>query len=130
MKKIRTYATRLVLLIIAVQVLNLSVYGGDFYSGSYAAAQKNIGEFNHIDSLIEYVSEIILDHKNAFPENGDHSRRSSSSHQMKHISIKMIEFKKTADTPLYTASVDMPQLFNEEYKNLIPSEINPPPPKA
>lgn len=130
MKKIRTYATRLVLLVIAIQVLNLSVYGGDFYSGGYAAIKNNIGEFNHIDSLIEYVSEIILDHKNAFPENGEHSRRSSSSHQMKHICIKMIEFKKTADLPLYTVSADMPQLLNEEYKNLVPSEINPPPPKA
>lgn len=127
---VHTYAKKFVLLIIAMQILNLSVYGGDFDANFSPATHNNIGEFNQIDSLIEYVAEIMLDHKNAFPENGSHNPNSKSSHQIKHASIKMIDFKKNTEPPFYCSANSLSNFFNEDYKKLILKEINPPPPKA
>ena len=130
MKKLRTYTKKFVLLIIAIQILNLSVYGADFDCGLSSQHEIKIGEFNQIDSLVEYVAEIVLDHKNAFPENGSHNPNSKSSHQIKHSSIKMIDFRKHTEQPFYYTVVTLPEIFNEDYHKLILQEINPPPPKA
>ena len=116
------------LLVIAMQILNLSVYGMD---SNDDLKDNTIGEYNQMDSLVEYVTEIILDYKNAFPENGAHNHHSGLSHQMKHITIKMISFKKkNAPQVSYcsTHSVIIPS--KEEYKNMFSREVIPPPPKA
>lgn len=127
---VHTYAKKFVLLIIAMQILNLSVYGGDFGAGLSPTAKNSIGEFNQIDCLIEYIAEIMLDHKNAFPENGSHNTNGKSSHQIKHTSIKMIEFGKNTEQPFYCTGNTLAEIFDEDYKKLILREINPPPPKA
>ena len=114
----------------ALQILNLSVYGGDLDINFDYSQQNNIGEFNQIDSLIEYVTEIVFDYKNAFPENGSHNPNSKSSHQLKHFNIKMVAFKRTFEQPIYSIVINMPEIFNDTYTKLILKEINPPPPKA
>jgi hypothetical protein len=107
------------------------VYGGDITPYPTHENRNIIGEFNQIDSLIEYVTEIIFHDNNAFPENGNHTRHNNSQHQIKHISIKMINFKKkNADMPFYCTAPRLPEILKEEYKNLFLQEINPPPPKA
>jgi hypothetical protein len=55
------------------------------FTPMYAA--NNIGYFNDLNSAVEYISEIILGNKDAFPEYqkaGKHKQASS----FKHISIK------------------------------------------
>jgi hypothetical protein len=108
----------------------LSVYGGDFDPSLSSAHLNKIGEFNQIDSLVEYVAEIMLNHKNAFPENGSHNPNSKSSHQIKHSTIKMIDFRESTDLPFYCTTINLPEIFKDDYKKLILKEINPPPPKA
>ncbi len=118
------------MLVIAVQILNLSVYGGDFDPNTGTAHQNKIGEFNQIDSLVEYVAEIVLDHKDAFPEDGNHNPHSRSSHQLKHSIIKMVDFSRKTEMPFYCTSTDAPEASTNDYKKIILREINPPPPKA
>ncbi len=113
-----------------MQIINLSVYGADFEGGMPMQQQLQIGEVNQIDSLVEFVTEIILNHKNAFPENGSHNPNSKSSHQLKHSSIKMIAISRHTEQPVYYTSIKLPNLFKEDYNKLILKEINPPPPKA
>lgn len=127
MNTIRTYILRFVLLIVAVQILNLSVYGRDIVE---TAPSNSIGELNQIDSMIEYVAEIILDHKNAFPENGTHNHQSHTSHQMKHASFSMISFRKNTEIKRFCKTVNIHIPSKEDYKYLFAREINPPPPKA
>ena len=123
----RIYLLRFVLLVVAVQILNLSVYGQDVIK---PAQSNTLGELNQIDSMIEYVAEIILDYKNAFPENGTHNHQSHTSHQLKHGSFNMISFRKGSDVKRFcrTSNIHIPS--KEEYKNLFTREIIPPPPKA
>lgn len=128
MGKVRTYITKFMLLILALQVLNLSVYGRDCVDVSKNNA---IGEYNQMDSLAEYVTEILLDYKNVFPENGGHNRRSSMPHQLKHVTIKMVSIKKRLfEQPCPIATTAATTTFTEDYKYLFSSEITPPPPKA
>lgn len=130
LKTVKTYLLRFVLLIVAIQMLNLSVYARDFVP----PAQSNaIGETNQIDSLIEYIAEVVLDYKNAFPENGTHNHQTRTSHQLKHgnISINLlIGVRKNAEIKRYCAITDIHIPSKEDYKSLFEREIVPPPPKA
>jgi len=110
--------------------MNLSVYGADFDGGMPLQQPLQIGEQNQIDSLVEFVSEIMLNRKNAFPENGSHNPNSKSSHQLKHSTIKMIDFRKNAEQTFVYGVAKMPDSFTINYSKLVPKEINPPPPKA
>ena len=128
LKILPTFLTRLVLLVLALQILNVSVYSKDVDTD---AKDNTIGEVNQIDSVTEFVAEIILDHKNAFPEDGAHNRRSGSSHQMKHISLKIISFPKRNPTQPSCFSLRPTAILSkEEYRYLFFSEIIPPPPKV
>lgn len=128
MGKVRSYITRFLILLLALQVLNLSVYGRDCVDISNA---NTIGEYNQMDSMAEYITEILLDYKNAFPENGGHSRRSSLPHQLKHITIKMVSIKKrTFEQTCLIATAAATTTVTNNYKYLFSREITPPPPKA
>ena len=119
---------KVLLLVMAIQVLNLSVYGRDCEE---SLQQNSIGEYNQMDSLVEYVAEILLDYKNVFPENGSHNRRSSMPHQLKHVTIKMVSLKKRMfEEPCHIAAATAEMLSKEEYKYLYICDITPPPPKA
>ncbi len=126
----RVYIRKLLLLIVAVQILNLSVYGGDFDQYYFTRHEHSIGDFNEIDSLIEYVTEVVLNYKDAFPENGAHNENTSHSLLLKHISFKLIETPQQQAVPTYQASVPLFVPLKEDYKFLFFKEINPPPPKA
>ena len=117
--------SRSLLLVIALQIFNLSVNGIDFKP----LYTSNFTEFNDINSITEYISEIVLGHFNAFPEYAKKTQKQSQL--QKHISIKIINevncyqptcFEQTRTqylSPLKDSELD-------EY-NL---EINPPPPKV
>ena len=130
LKIVRTYLLRFILLLVAVQILNLSVYAHDFVS--YAKG-NTIGETNQIDSLIEYVAEVVLDYKNAFPENGTHNHQTRTSHQLKHSNISfnlLIGVRKSSEIKRYCAISNIHIPSKEDYKYLFEREVIPPPPKA
>lgn len=132
MKTLSKILSHCILIVVAVQILNMSVYGGDFDQLYLASSHPTIGEYNEIDSFIEYFEEIILGHKDAFPENGAHNDGSAhNSIQIKHISVKLFnESIKVAEVPVYDNNVTHSTPRNEDYRFLFIKNIIPPPPKA
>ena len=93
-------------------------------------ASVNISEFNDINSIAEYISEIVLDHVNAFPEYAQ--RTNNKTQNIKHVDIKI--YKPVEQTLSlinhYQTLVSYSFPLDETYSCLFPKEINPPPPKA
>ena len=122
-KKSPCYITKSVLLIVALQLLNLSIYAQDFKTLSNKTAETNICE-----SVLEYVLEVVLQHKNAIPEQSQHHK---DLHFHKHISFKAISFGIPVNTT-YAYSIKkievVPLKLTYAYQYL--QEINPPPPKV
>lgn len=115
------------LLLMALQILNLGVDAIDFQPMESSAT---IGDFNYINSMTEYVSEILMGYKDAFPEYQKESP-SSKSQLVKHFSLKFYELnfytairKEFKDDSSYIIPL------NEMYNYRFFKEINPPPPKA
>ena len=129
MNSLGSYCRKVLVLILALQILNLSVYGGEIDADSIAAPPNTIGEVNQIDFLIEYISEIILDHKNAFPEDGAHNNHSNLTHLLKHIPLKLTSNGKDKEPPYSIIGSPSPIPFQKVYKYLFLKQINPPPPK-
>jgi len=127
--KLRTYIIKFLLLVVAIQVLNLSVHGRDYNDDCLELS--TIGDVNEMDSLTEYVAEVLLDQKNLFPENGHHNRRSGMPHQAKHIVLKMVSIKRrSCEQPFYITSSKVKIPTKVDYKYLFAREITPPPPKV
>lgn len=125
-KKLLHIAQRTLLLLMALQILNLSTNAIDFQPFH----TTNLYEFNDLNTIIEYVTEIVLDHKNAFPES-EQQTTSSKAQFEKHSNIKLFipdgfAFLQKEEDPLidHTASIINP------YRYLFFKEINPPPPKC
>ena len=113
------------LLLIAIQILNLSIDAVDF-----TPLKCNTGKaFNYYNSAIEYIAETISQ-KNIFPEFP--KKPSKESQQFKHIGFKIFQPTNqnqqalAALTPANTFAV----LLNEQYRFQFYKEINPPPPKV
>lgn len=112
--------------VIALQILNLSTDSIDFHP----MATASISEFNDLNSITEYISEIVLDHVNAFPEN--EQRTNNKTQSIKHIDIKIY---KPTDLALnlntnYQMLVSYIFPSDETDSYLFSKEITPPPPKA
>jgi len=122
---VRSYITRFITLLVALQLLNLSIYAQDF-KPIYDEAGSD--ETNITETIVEYVVEVILGHTNAIPEQSQHHK---DLHFHKHVSFKAISV--SADyhldhLQLNSSASTIPLL--ESYRYLYLQEINPPPPKA
>lgn len=126
MFKVRAFLIKAVLLIVAIQILNLSVYGMMYHENG---RENALGDVNQIDSMAEYITEIILDCHNAFPENGRHDHQAHNQHQLGH-EINMIHCRKNVEMTRYSTTSFITIPSKKEYKYLFSREINPPPPKA
>ena len=73
-------------MLLALQIFNLSVSVIDFQP-IYASASL-YEEFNDLDTVIEYISEILLDYKNSFPEPEKPASNTQASFE-KHVSFKL-----------------------------------------
>lgn len=128
MKKfITNILTKGLIVLIAIQIINLSIDGVDFQP---MASKVVIADFNYLNSLTEYVSEIVLGHKDAFPEFQKESS-SSKSQIIKHLSLKLFQHENLVNKtsyPVKGTSFIVP--LTEDYKFCYFREINPPPPKA
>ena len=123
MKKSHSYITKFILIVVALQLLNLSIYAQDFKILSNNTEATNICE-----TVLEYVLEIVLDHKNAIPEQSQHHK---DLHFHKHVSFKAICFGVPVTTEHeYSIKkieiVPLKQIYAYQYLQ----EINPPPPKV
>ncbi len=115
------------LIIMACQILNLSIANVDFLPIQSA---NSLGDFNNINSAVEYITEIVLGHKDAFPEfeaKGGSQHKSSLS--LKHI--KLFQPVVVAISPLtYATILSFEYPLDEKYSFLFSKDITPPPPKV
>ena len=110
-------------MIVALQLLNLSIYAQDF-----KVLSNNTAETNICETVLEYVLEVVLDHKNAIPEQSQHHK---DLHFHKHASFKAISFvvPVTNEHEYSIKKIEIvPLKLIYAYQYL--QEINPPPPKA
>jgi len=93
--KIKYIASRALVLLLAVQILNLSMNSIDFKP----IETTNLTEFNDINTIAEFVSEIMLGKVNSFPEFATKTQKQSQL--QKHISIKIINDITTVEPEFY-----------------------------
>lgn len=124
MQKLNKHIIRVITLIVALQLLNLSIYAQDF-----TPIYNNQGntETNISETVVEFVIEVVLGHTGAIPEQSQHHK---DLHFHKHVSYKAIGFEKTvllSDTQINIAKLPIP--LQESFEDLYQQEINPQPPK-
>ena len=130
MRKLKLYIAKLLAFVVALQILNLSIYTQDFQP--ILQPSNSIGEFNEYNSVIEYVAEVVLDQDNAVPEYQNNAFSAHKDLQMhKHVTVKMIDCDLYAATPVTIADErNHVSPIADDYHFLFFKEINPPPPKA
>ncbi len=124
--KFKNLISNLVVFIMAVQILNLSIYAQDY---NPIKTTKTLYEVNEINSIAEYVGEIILNHHNQFPEypNDGHKDFQFLKHfTLTAFSVPVLKIRNCH----YTVNSSYAVPVNEHYYFLFYKEINPPPPKA
>ena len=128
----KKYITRFTVLLLALQILNLSVQSrpSSDTNDSYMLSHTQL--VNPIDHALEYIVERIMHHKNAFPEDG-------KAHSQDPIHLEKTTAFNLYLSPYYTpvmATTSHPIMlthkdaYAEGYDYLFASEINPPPPKV
>lgn len=122
MKKFKQHIIRFVTLLVALQLLNLSIYAQNFKPIFVDTSSEQV---NITETFTEFIVEVVLGHKNAIPEQKQHH----NFH--KHISFKAISLSTPYRLPeLRQHSSICAVPIKESYCSLYLSEINPPPPKA
>jgi hypothetical protein len=127
---IKNIALKIFVGFMAMQVLNLSVDAIEFHP-LITSHVNDIGDFNDLNSAAEYISEILLGHKNAFPE-FDKKPDSKQSLSFKHVDMKKYSPNIFSIEPPHFEEIIsyICPLVKEEYLPLYIKEINPPPPKT
>ena len=93
-----------------------------------ATGTASISDNNVINSIVEYVSEVVLQKVNAVPE---HNNADKNFQANKHFGVKMVKQEQVAfSTTSFTRSVRHECQFADPYYYHFSSEINPPPPKV
>lgn len=129
MTGIKLHIARLLIFIVAMQILNLSIYMQDFEP--LKTHRHTIGEINEINSIVEYVAEVVLQHKGALPEYKQQNNDHNALQLHKHAPVKMITFDDLQPKRAFdVARCTYIHPLNETYQFLFFREINPPPPKA
>lgn len=125
MNKLRLHIARFITVLVAMQILNMGLFAQDFQSLSVSSINP---ELNIINSVDEYVAEVVLHHKDAVPENNKHPHKDIQTH--KHVVFKLISFPK----PQCCSATQL--VFNNKPTAIIPvyqyqyyNDITPPPPK-
>ena len=124
MQRFNKHIIRVITLIVALQLLNLSIYAQDF-----TPIYNNQGntETNISETVVEFVIEVVLGHTGAIPEQTQHHK---DLHFHKHVSYKAIGFEKPvllSDSQINIAK--QPIHLQESFEDLYQQEINPQPPK-
>ena len=119
---------KFIVIIVAIQIIDLSIDAIDFQPIEPVAT---IGDFNYFNSVIEYVTESLLGHKDAFPEYQNESSSSKKAQLEKAISFKFSQTDGLDMQPkFFPAMAKANRIYDEDFYSLYYSEIIPPPPKA
>ena len=125
MRYFRNYIGRFFTLLIALQILNMSIDSPSAQMPSYIPNAEN---FNYIDTYVEFVVEDILKYDNAIPETKNRQQKEWQMQKQFELVFQKIEpitvsfFEEKAEKRFLNSS--------DKYAYLFIKEINPPPPKA
>jgi hypothetical protein len=126
LKKICFHIAKVFTFLVALQILNMGLFVQDFQT---LTSSSSISDHNVINSVVEYVSEVVLNKVNALPENNNKANKDLQAH--KHFNVKMIELKKPFIAMPDLVRVDKKHYsITQNYYYQFCKEINPPPPKA
>ncbi len=123
--KLKTYFSYSFVVLVALQVLNLGLYAQDFET----AKQCSGPEFNIINSVTEYIAEVRMQKRNAFPEKKEKSNQSEHESAYKFQPFKI--YFKSVNIPSQVADIqhhNYGRFIVNAYSNQ-PSDITSPPPK-
>jgi len=128
MKTLLFYSRQLLVFFMALQILNMSLDSMQFTAIS---RPNEVGTFNELNTVIEYVAEIVLGHTNAFPEYNNSKSSSKDYPVQKQIDLKIFAFETYSILQQKAnPSSDFFVPLTEKYTSAFCKEINPPPPKA
>jgi len=124
---LRKYIAYFIVALVALQVLNLGLYAQDFETIPAA----NGRQANIINSVTEYVAEVLMQKKNAFPERKESSNQSNqSSHELLFkFQLFKIAFNDLQERQ-YVATQTAPNyniFFLTPYTNCDKDIVSPPP---
>lgn len=116
-------------MLIALQILNQCTDAIDFLP---IYTTNSITDFNDINSATEYISEIVLGNKDAFPEfQTKSSGHHKSAQSFKHLNIKLHQPLTISFIPNTFVTVVLFAIpLDETYSFLFSRDITPPPHKA
>lgn len=116
---------RLLTFIVALQILNMSI---DSPNAQLPANAPDASTFNYIDTYVEFVAEVILNHVNAIPETKNRPFKEWQTQKQFELVFQKI-------VPLIIPGFDTTDeneyaTFTNTYAYQFIKEINPPPPKS
>ncbi len=123
--KLRIAFAKCITLIVALQILNISIYAQDI---DFMQPKHTISYNNEINSVAEYICEVILKHVNAFPEYPNDGHKTMQ--YLKHIDLNLFSFQHFKAQPAIITYSQYLFPNKIDYNFLFFNEINPPPPKA
>lgn len=124
MQQFRQHINRFFLLVIALQILNMSI---DCSTIEIAHIPGKVDNFNYMDTFVEYVAEVILHNDNAIPESKDRQQKDIQQH--KHIQVAIQKTEPLLQVLPIAHFIVFPQSNEDKYAYQFVKEINPPPPK-
>lgn len=126
LRKLYLHTARFFTFLVALQILNMGLF---VQSIEPLASPSSISDNNIINSVVEYVSEVMLNKINAIPESNNKANKDLQNH--KHIIVKMIELQKSSLAIAFKSdSFKIHSPLSQSYYYRFYKEINPPPPKA
>lgn len=120
------YSQRFILFIIAMQILNIGLYSQNIPT----TISESRMEQNIINSITEYIAEVVLKKADAFPENTNNNQDNNDTFFVKMWAFNL--FNETAtEINFYDTKVikSYSVLTNQKITNY-EAEIIPPPPKV
>ena len=128
MKKVfKKYITNFILLVLALQTLNMSISCRIADDSFFSQINDSI---NIADHAVEFIIEDLMGYSNAFPEVKENKQQQPVSYSQKVQEFTLFSFKPKIESP------HCPVLIATNYSPLIVYpysgylwEINPPPPK-
>jgi hypothetical protein len=125
LKTFRFYIAKILTFLVAFQILSLGLFVQDFEAMATSAVSPEVNIINTID---EFIAEVVLQHQNAVPEPKEHSKKDIQIH--KHADYKVNEIIRPSVTPVTpTSSSTTLSSFTEQYDYQFFEDIIPPPPK-
>ena len=121
---LRKYISNFIIAVVALQVLNLGLYAQDFET----VPSENNNQTNIINSVTEYVAEVVMEKQNAFPEKKEASSPGGHEAVYKFQPFKIFFSNVQEPQQIITSTVTSYNIFFlAPYTNCCTDIVSPPP---